>query len=370
MFPLPHLIWKHKVLPVALAMALVSNAFPLIGQEAKTDATAAIPEEVAELTALYEKAMAGANEPLAQLKESYRSRLGELLTKTQESGNLDGLVAIKEDFEISAKGEPGEGSPFAPLADLQRIYHENHQAIDVRILPERIRIEQTYGEGLGKLVTEFTRKGEVESALATQVLLKASEARLDEWDRMNVESKGRRPETGRLDWAKLAHQIASGSVEDLQFVGGGNEFRSRDRDVPQETAILIGFEVFLNPFGDSDKTVRGVIPIFQTESGKSLQGKPRANTKTGNSRRVVAKRGYAVGAITAASERAIRKLKITFYRIDGFGTDPKDSYDSPWMGEWEGGKELSVGTGGLLPVGVDGFYGLGLDQLAIIVAKP
>ena len=39
------------------------------------------------------------------------------------------------------------------------------------------------------------------------------------------------------------------------------------------------------------------------------------------------------------------------------------------MGEWEGGKDVTIGTGGKLPIGVDGFWGSGLDQLALIVVE-
>jgi hypothetical protein len=62
-------------------------------------------------------------------------------------------------------------------------------------------------------------------------------------------------------------------------------------------------------------------------------------------------------------------MTVIFPKLTDEGTDPEDSYESDTYGEWEGGNTAVVTTDGKVPVGVDGHYGLGLDQLALIVTE-
>lgn len=339
-------------------------------EEAGPRDPADLPHAIGELYQLYRKAMARAEEPILRLDASYRERLELLQQETQESGDLEGVLAIREEVRRTEENRPGEGSELPELARLQQVYHEHAEKLESEVLPQRIRIEEAFQESLEEVIADSTREGKLEDAVAGKRVLDASAVRLAEWRRILPTMSGNPGTARELDWEKLAHHIATGKLTTLQHVGGGSSFRARDRDVPEETSVLVGFEVFLNPFSDSDKTIRGVIPIYRTESNKLIDGLPRANTRTQNSRKIIAKRGYAVGAISAMSERAIRKFKITFHRIDGFSLDGEDAYESDWLGEWEGGRELTVGAGGKIPVGVDGYYGLGLDQLALIVVEP
>ncbi|MDA8633571.1 hypothetical protein N9406_11940 [Verrucomicrobiales bacterium] len=112
------------------------------------------------------------------------------------------------------------------------------------------------------------------------------------------------------------------------------------------------------------------VPLFRTQSGKTFDGLPRAaGAEKGKRRRVVAKNGYVVGGLKATSENAIRSMTVIFHKLTDEGTDPEDSYESDTYGKWEGGNKAVITIDGKVPVGVDGYYGLGLDQLALIVTE-
>ena len=62
-------------------------------------------------------------------------------------------------------------------------------------------------------------------------------------------------------------------------------------------------------------------------------------------------------------------MTVIFHKLSNKGADPEDFYESDTYGEWEGGNTAAVTTDGKVPVGVDGYYGLGLDQLELIVTE-
>jgi hypothetical protein len=71
--------------------------------------------------------------------------------------------------------------------------------------------------------------------------------------------------------------------------------------------------------------------------------------------RVLAKPGYAVGAITVKANHFVNSIQITFMKLnaDNSGLDPKDSYTSPWQGpDVDGAKETKLGGDGRKVIGV------------------
>ncbi len=84
---------------------------------------------------------------------------------------------------------------------------------------------------------------------------------------------------------------------------------------------------------------------------------------------VIAKEGYAVGAISVRSGEWIDAMRVVFMRIRGKRLDPSDSYESPWYGG-SGGGETKLGGDGSPVVGVFGASGDNIDSIGLNLEKP
>jgi S1-C subfamily serine protease len=127
--------------------------------------------------------------------------------------------------------------------------------------------------------------------------------------------------------------------------------------------LLVGMEVGIGRFFDSP-VVHAVRPIFRTGAVDTV-GQWHGPTVGKEMQRIVAKPGYAVGAITVKNGLTIDGVLITFMRVTPTGLDPGDSYDSPWIGGMGGGPPVKLGDGlavvGLIgKVKADSVTGLGL----------
>ncbi len=85
---------------------------------------------------------------------------------------------------------------------------------------------------------------------------------------------------------------------------------------------------------------------------------------------MLAKPGYAVGAIVAKSGDLIDGFHVIFMRVDGASLNPADSYKSEWLGSAGGGADLTVAGDGRPVIGIygstdgnGGLLSLGLVQL-------
>ena len=112
---------------------------------------------------------------------------------------------------------------------------------------------------------------------------------------------------------------------------------------------MIGLDVSLNSGGSK---ITGVRPLFATLKGQ-LSG-PVVGQAAPNGTRLLAKKGYAIGAVTVAGGLGIDGLSVTFMKINADGLDTKKSYDSPWFGNATGGDRL--GGDGVPIVGIYGHY--------------
>jgi hypothetical protein len=355
-------------LAASFALSFVGLCFSQDSTEADNKVLP-LPAQLAELTGKYQAAMTKAEEPIRKLQDSYRNRVQSLADEAQKNGNLENLLLFKKEIENLGSNGPGQASEQSDLAKVQAIYHEHAARLTRDMAPVRLKIETVYVNALKKQMADFTKTGDLDSGLVVQKALEVAEARAATWAEESAKLGIAGPKIG-FDWEALTESWQPGKFETTSAVGGSTTLRSRDRDVPEEPALLIGFEIWLHPFRDSDETVRGVVPLFRTQSGKTFDGLPRAaGAEKGKRRRVVAKHGYVVGGLKATSENAIRSMTVIFHKLSDKGTDPKDFYESDTYGEWEGGYTAVVTTDGKVPVGVDGYYGLGLDQLALIVTE-
>jgi S1-C subfamily serine protease len=129
--------------------------------------------------------------------------------------------------------------------------------------------------------------------------------------------------------------------------GGDREFR----DGAPAGGLLVGLEVGLGKFFDND-VVKAVRPIYRTGEKESLG--EQYGTEINRVVKVVAKPGYAVGAISLKTGLGVDGLSVTFMKVVGGKLDPKDSYESDWVGGMGGGGPVKLAGGETPIVGVVG----------------
>jgi hypothetical protein len=134
----------------------------------------------------------------------------------------------------------------------------------------------------------------------------------------------------------------------IQGGGGDPEFTDR----APEGGLLVGFEIGLGKFVNND-VVHAGRPVYRVGDKESL-GK-QYGTDTSRVVRVVAKPGYAVGAITAKAGLTVDGMSVTFMKVTSTGRlDPQDSYESDWIGGMGGGGPERLGGDGSPVIGIIG----------------
>ncbi len=123
------------------------------------------------------------------------------------------------------------------------------------------------------------------------------------------------------------------------------------RDIAPEGGLLVGFEVGLGKFVNND-VMKAVRPIYRI-GDKDTPGQ-QFGTETKNLVTVLAKPGYAVGAITVKAGLGIDGLSITFMKVVDGKLDSKDNYESDWVGGMGGGRPTKIGGDGTPVVGIIG----------------
>jgi hypothetical protein len=110
--------------------------------------------------------------------------------------------------------------------------------------------------------------------------------------------------------------------------------------------------------------------VFQTPRGL-IEGNFHGAKNRSDTKRVLAKDGYAVGGITCAVDSvANRRIKVTFMKIRRLGLDVNDAYQTEWFGEF--GRTIIVdlkSTGGFV-IGIEGSSGEGLDSIGLVNVGP
>ena len=143
--------------------------------------------------------------------------------------------------------------------------------------------------------------------------------------------------------------------------------RDRFRDLAPEHGLLVGMRVgYITAFGGSK--VGAIQPIFQAGSTYS-EGK-QFGVNIGPSVTVVARPGYAVGAINTRSGLMLDSFQVVFMRFKGGRLETKDSYTSDWLGDPRGGGAGTASGDGKLVVGVHGrSNGREVNALGLLVAQ-
>jgi hypothetical protein len=143
--------------------------------------------------------------------------------------------------------------------------------------------------------------------------------------------------------------------------------REQFREATPQRGVLVGFRVgYVEIFGGPK--VAMVEPIFQVGNryipGKR-HGKPVRPAQT-----VVAKPGYAVGAIHTRTGLTVDAFQVEFMRFKDGQLDPDDSYMTNWLGDPRGGSPRYCSGEGKLIVGIHGrSNGREINALGLLVAE-
>ncbi len=219
----------------------------------------------------------------------------------------------------------------------------------------RIRALKWYQESITNL--SGLTHARVEKRLEQYASLLGLDPKPEPSSRPAVEVKQARPKNKSIPRSpKYAQsrqqQLASAkgvTVPENKILGGGGN--PPFTDVAPAGGVLIGFEIGLGKWGNSD-IISAVRPIYRTRSGGEILGKQHG-TNTSRLLRVKAKSGYAVGAITVKSTLVVNGLCVTFMRYNGRVLVPAASYDSEWIAQ-AGGFTTRLGGDGTPVTGICG----------------
>jgi hypothetical protein len=151
-----------------------------------------------------------------------------------------------------------------------------------------------------------------------------------------------------LIYSRIKQAVKDKEIVKTKELGSGN---IPFKDVPARGAILSGFNVTYGDFA-GNLIIKSIQPLFRTIDSNlagSVHGYPSLVSK-----RVQAKKGYAVGAVTVKAGLGIDGFSVTFMKIENGSLSKKDSYTSEWLGGRGGGKETTLAGDGTLVVGIFG----------------
>lgn len=122
-------------------------------------------------------------------------------------------------------------------------------------------------------------------------------------------------------------------------------------DVLEEGGLLIGLDVGTIDVA-GQRYIRSIRPIYRAARGE-VPGQTRGQGR-GEMIPLKAKDGFAVGGIAVKSNGHIEAISITFMQTEGLGLNPRNSYNSQWVGGDGSGQEVHLGGSGSPVVGVSG----------------
>jgi hypothetical protein len=164
--------------------------------------------------------------------------------------------------------------------------------------------------------------------------------------------------------AEIAVEASGVAATVIERPAASGNAKERFREAAPERGVLVGVRVGFERDVGSSK-VASIQPIFQVGSAYSEgtqfgKDDPRAVVT------VVARPGYAVGAINTHSGMMVDAFQVVFMRFKDGQLDPGDSYTTDWLGDSRGGGPGSATGEGKLVVGIHGrtngrvIFGLGL----------
>ncbi|HEY1784923.1 MAG TPA: hypothetical protein VGG30_05210, partial [Pirellulales bacterium] len=161
---------------------------------------------------------------------------------------------------------------------------------------------------------------------------------------------------------RVAGNVANGTVEQSDPAGGagGGVFE----EIPRDGALLVGLHLAVGNYA-GHLVVRAVQAVYLSSQG-IVQGEPHGDVGT-DYVKLLAKPGYAVGAMKVRGGNRVDGLSLTFMRIRDDRLDPRDSYSSEWVGGDGGSEPAPVSGDGRAVVGVYGGVGAELDRFGLML---
>jgi hypothetical protein len=144
---------------------------------------------------------------------------------------------------------------------------------------------------------------------------------------------------GNIDNGRMAPRILGAAIN--------HEFK----DMAPEGGLLIGFEIGLG-IRFNREMIRTARPIYLVGE-KEILG-DQHGTQPQNPVKLKAKSGYAVGAIAVKHGLGFDGMSITFMKIVDGKLDPKDSYESEYVGTNEKKPTTKLGGTGTPVIGIIG----------------
>lgn len=323
-----------------------------------------IPKKVLKLDDRFKVAEKKLIEPLLRLDQNYGKHLENLLKEKQRSGDLQGVLKVKQEIKRVRAAE----IDVSEVKDLElnrsrKTYFKARQNALKLAAPQRIRLLKIYKSQLRELTASLTKAGKIEEALKVQAYTVEVEGDLLAQEKLALGSGFLK--YGQPDWDFIEGSVKRGNLEK---VTAGEVVQENFYDIGEQPRVLVGFRLALNNFGGY-RIVRGLQAVFRGRDGKDVISKiPVGTKKPIEHRKVVAKKGYAVGAVEYEMAPFVRRVRVQFYRIVGTKLDAEDNYFSAWYGKWEGPSTRErVEAGKKIAVGIHGKYGLGLDKVGLVL---
>jgi Planctomycete cytochrome C len=150
------------------------------------------------------------------------------------------------------------------------------------------------------------------------------------------------------------------------FFGPGD---GRFREVGTPGLLLAGLRYSTHPFLGRPK-VSSLQPLYRdaTSGQRLVDGRHYGNVDDPESV-VVARPGYAVGAIRTRTGMSLDGCVLIFMRVKGNRLDPSDSYESPVIGDSQGGSPGAASGEGSPVVGVQGRASKHVNAFGLILLK-
>ncbi len=166
-----------------------------------------------------------------------------------------------------------------------------------------------------------------------------------------------------FEW--LGKAVADSQTAPTEMLGSGSG--KPFQDVCANGGLLIGFDVTTGKFGAGYRftSITSLTPVYLTATG-AVRG--RACGEGEGKISIVTKDGYAVGKIAVFIDGRLQGMRITFMRIRGRTLDPKDAYDSDYIGGQERPDLPTLGSGKPI-VGIAGQWDEHVRRLALIHLK-
>lgn len=142
--------------------------------------------------------------------------------------------------------------------------------------------------------------------------------------------------------------IAASNTTEAIGSSSGWTYRSEGR------SPVLGIQYRLGSWGE-EKCVAPIQAVFdrrETAPGQSI---------------VLARSGYAIGALKVDADRYVNAMQVVFMRLKSGRLDPNDSYTSDWIGFPTGREPKTISGSGSLVIGFYGYNGAVLGSIGLIL---